>query len=109
MKRQSFISLWRELNARNFGGVLTLPRIFASRTRFAYAIYSADDGEHGFIFYARTLKFSDARETVYHEMIHQYMNEYLHSNRWYKHGREFRKQYTKFLTDDITPDIGLTI
>ncbi len=68
MKLNTVKNIWQELNARNFGGVLDMPRIRWNRHHKHAGKYN------GIVLYvAPDMDINQTRETVYHEMIHQYI------------------------------------
>lgn len=101
MKLETVKRIYRELNARNFGGVLEEPRIYFCRSNNMDAHYSS----RGLGFnLADTKGLFAVRELVYHEMLHQYIDEFLELETLDDHGKEFKKQYNKFLTADFFHD-----
>ena len=100
MKLATVKSTYRKLNARNFGGVLVMPRILFSR--------SLDfDGQHSGAILEFSLRdvtgLDELRELVYHEQCHQYVDEFLRVEDNAHHGRIFVKTYNKFC-NGITTD-----
>jgi hypothetical protein len=95
MKHRTAKAVYETLNARNFGGVLEMPAILFTRNTRVHG-----EQNTGFI----KLNFTDIRgmsakvETIYHEMVHQYIDEYLDIDLWETdyHGSKFIKQYNKF-------------
>ena len=104
MKLNTIKNIWQELNARNFGGVLAAPRIRWHRHHSEAAKYNGV-----VIFVSRGMPISETRETLYHEMVHQYIAEFLEIDETPHHNGLFRKTYTKFLTDDIERDSDYAI
>ena len=103
MKLLTIKGIYRELNARNFGGVLVEPTILFKRWRNALGQF-VDSGNS-----RCTMEFqpehmeglSHARAVVYHEMVHQYLHEFLKVEEDNHHGPIFWKHYTMFATQGI--------
>ena len=104
MKLATVKRIWQELNARNFGGVLCAPRIRWNRHH-----KHAGKFGNGFMYIARDICIVEMRETVYHEMCHQYIDEFLNIDEEPEHNGLFRKTYTKFLSNDIERDADYAI
>ena len=100
MKLETVKKIYRTLNAKNFGGVLTEIRLSFSRTTENHAHYDGQSIEFNLV---DTKGFSAVTELVYHEMIHQYIDEFLELKVKEDHGKEFKKQYNKF-SQGITLD-----
>jgi hypothetical protein len=97
MKLATIKILYDELNADLFAGALTRPRILAKRWRSAYAQYVTPNGPTRLEFNIANIKgFSMARAVLFHEMVHQYLEEILHSNEENPHGELFWRVYTWF-------------
>lgn len=93
MKLNTIKTIYQELNALNFGNVLVMPMILFTRSRDHDGSY---DGAFMTFNLADTKGFEAARELVYHEMIHQYVDEFLGIKDTCHHGREFKKNYNRF-------------
>lgn len=93
MKLDTVKSIYRALNRKNFGGVLTQPVLKFSRTRLSHAKYNGVTMEFNL---DDTKGFAAVTELVFHEMIHQYIDEFLKFENYDDHGKEFKKQYNKF-------------
>jgi hypothetical protein len=103
MKLSGYKKIWKDLNARNFGGVLVMPDMKLSRNRRQHGAYN-----HQYMIFAKNPNcYWIAKETVYHEMVHQYICEFLGREDYHYHRGIFRKTYSKFWTNDINPDRGL--
>ena len=104
MKRQAIIEIWKDLNARTFGGVLTMPRILCTRNDREYASYV----EPGIMYFTnKAIRKHWARSIVYHEMTHQYIAEFLGIYDEEGHGRLFWKHYRKFAPMNVILFEGL--
>lgn len=97
MKLQTVKNIYASLNAKNFGGVLTMPRI-----GFIRSIHK-DGGFNGQEMLFSLVKtdypirgFEAVTELVYHEMIHQYVDDFLCVVDSHDHGETFKKNYNKF-------------
>ena len=100
MKLSGYIKLWHDLNTRNFGGVLELPRMKLSRSDREHGSY-----DHAYMTFQKNPScYWLAKESVYHEMCHQYICEFLGREDYHQHRGIFRKTYSKFWTNDINPD-----
>ena len=95
MKLITIKLIWRVLNANNFGGVLVEPRIGFSRTRRVDGFWESA-GRFMMFNLTDTKGFVSVIELVYHEMIHQYIDEFLNLTVEDDHGKEFKRQYNKF-------------
>lgn len=85
--------IYDRLNKKNFGGVLKRPMIKFSRSNDNHGFYAG----HYMAFNLVDVKgWKAVTELVYHEMIHQYIDEYLNIKCEDDHGKEFKKQYNKF-------------
>ena len=109
MKLQTLIEIYHAFNAEIFGNVLHSPAFFATRARGEYASYEA--GLHGGLsviwFNSREIKGHWARSIVFHEMIHQYLEEFLQVEESDHHGPKFWKEYRKFAPHNIVLFEGL--
>jgi len=93
LKLETVKRIYKKLNTRNFGGVLTEPKFFFSRMRDDHAKY---DGIAMHFNLADTKGYIAVTELIYHEIIHQYIDEFLGFTNYDDHGKEFKKQYNKF-------------
>ena len=93
MKLNTVKAIYSKLNAFNFGGVLEMPIIKFNRSRAHHGHYDVQSIQFNL---ADTKGFIAVTELIYHEMIHQYIDEFLILNVSDDHGKEFRKQYNKF-------------
>ena len=100
IKLASVKQIYRALNRKNFGGVLVEPIILFSRTRKLHAFY---DRIMAFNL-AETKGWFAVRELVFHEMCHQYIDEFLQAKDDDDHGRVFKKTYSKFATQNMNFD-----
>jgi hypothetical protein len=102
VKLRTLINVWGQLNAEVFAGVLYPPCFYSTRSRNNFAGYAAGiDCESDMYFNLKHILGRLARSTVYHEMIHQYVEEYLGIEEENDHGPIFLKQYDKFKPADI--------
>ena len=99
MKRNTVIGAYEKLNARNFGGVLNMPRIAMTRCRTVHAQYTGDAIEFNL---ADTSGIFALYELVFHEMCHQYIAEFLGVENWDNHNSTFVKTYRKFCAGIMT-------
>ena len=93
MKLQTVKEIYRQLNTLNFGDVLEQPIIKFTRSRFNDGTYNRQTMQFNL---ADITGFDAVRETVYHEMIHQYIDEFLSLDTWVDHGKDFKQEYNKF-------------
>lgn len=98
MKLKTIINIYRDFNARVFASVLREPRILAKRWRNAHAQYvTCNNGPSRLEFNPDGLEGIDhARAVVYHEMVHQYVEEYLKLDEDDHHGPIFWRNYKLF-------------
>ena len=102
MKLATIKRIYDELNAAQFANVLTRPYFYATRNDREYASYVACDPLPSEIFFhTRAIKGYWARSLVYHEMIHQYIEEFLQVTEREHHGPTFWKNYRKFAPKNI--------
>ena len=103
MKLATIKYLYAELNARNFGGVLIQPVILVRRWRNALGQFvNSGNAPSRIEFNPEHLEgISHARAVIYHEMIHQYLHEFLDVEEKDDHGPIFWKHYTMFATKGI--------
>ena len=100
MKLATIKRVYQQINNRNFGGVLTMPRILFSRSLDYDAQHSGDIIE----FNLRDTKgIAQLSELVYHEQCHQYVDSFLQVEDNTHHGHEFTQTYNKFCSG-ITTD-----
>ena len=104
MKHRTIVTMYDQLNARNFGGVLVRPVIRFTRARKTWGHIELCTRQT-ILSISREVKGLDFTfELMYHEMIHQYIEEFLYVDVADDHGTLFDKTYRKFLTPDIVPD-----
>jgi len=98
LKLVTIKSIYRALNARNFGDVLTMPTILNRRWRDAFGQYETNrNGPNLMTFCIAELEgFPHARAVVYHEMVHQYIEEFLGLDEDDHHGPIFWRNYKLF-------------
>jgi hypothetical protein len=99
MKLLTIKLVYDELNKSHFSGALTRPRILIKRWRNAYAQYVTTHRENTLEFNLRRLKYPQARSVIYHEMVHQYVEEILDIQEDDHHGEIFWKVYKWFAID----------
>ena len=103
MKLATVKRLYRGLNEKNFGGVLFEPVIRFSRTTRLDGFYEPP-------LMAFNLKdtkgYYAVRELIYHEMVHQYVDEFLGVEDTNHHGVIFKQTYNKFWSDNMVPDLN---
>lgn len=94
--------IWNEINNSVFAGILVMPKFRRTRNRDTYAAYE-DDVEENRIWINQKLvnSFELARKIIYHEMIHQYVYEYLHHDEEPHHDAEFWANYKFFAPTGI--------
>ena len=110
MKLATLERIWHELNESQFAGLLYPPRFFGIRNEREYASFQAAGeagGESWMFFNTRHIKGFWARSIVYHEMIHQYVEEYLGIEESDHHGPVFWKNYRKFAPHNVVLFEGL--
>jgi hypothetical protein len=100
MKLNTYKEIWRKLNARNFGGVLTEPRFRITRSRNVSAYYLHPENEMAFNRDTDHAGLDNRVCTVFHEMVHQYIFEFLNID-YAGHGKLYKTTYSKFITDDV--------
>jgi hypothetical protein len=101
LKLETVKKIYLALNAKNFGGVLDMPRILFSRSLDFHGQHSGDILE----FNLEGIKgYFAVRELVFHEMVHQYVDEFLQLEDTNDHGKIFVKTYNKFCTSNMTLD-----
>jgi len=102
MKLNTIKKIYDELNAQAFANVLTMPRIFATRSEDHWACYHGVEGDPRMYFNNRAIKADVARSLVYHEMTHQYLEEFLGIDEADHHGPEFWRNYKMFAPADVS-------
>jgi hypothetical protein len=100
MKLKTCINLYEKLNAEVFNHVLYRPAFRATRARGEYASYEAwidtNTGHNiqGVIYCnLKELDGSNVYWIIYHEMIHQYIEEFLDVTEDDHHGEIFQRNY----------------
>ena len=101
MKYRTVSNLFDSINARNFGDVLERPVI-----RFTRSLDT--DGSHN----GQVLQFNpaaitgiaQAKELLFHEMLHDYIDSYIAWPDTSEHGVLFHFYYRELITDDIHGD-----
>jgi len=95
MKRATLIKIYDQLNADLFNGALVRPTILCKRW---YSFGQFVNGRrHTMEFNPAMIKgLSFARAIVYHEMIHQYIEEVLGKSEVNHHGEIFWRVYKWF-------------
>jgi hypothetical protein len=97
MKLRTLISVWEHLNSSVFAGVLTRPRFLVTRNEREYASYQWAEKESIIYFNSRHIRgFRHALAIVFHEMVHQYVEEYLGIEEEDHHGDEFWRNHRIF-------------
>lgn len=102
MKLNTIKKIYDELNAQAFANVLTMPRIFATRSEDHWACYHGVEGDPRMYFNNRAIKADVARSLVYHEMVHQYVEEIMKADELDHHGEIFWAVYISFAPDDVS-------
>lgn len=99
MKLATVKRVYQQINARNFGGVLTMPRILFSRSLDFDAQHSGAVIE----FNLRDVTgIAELCELVFHEQCHQYVDDFLQVEDDAHHGHEFVQAYNKFSFGIVT-------
>ena len=102
MKLRTAIEMYDELNETAFAGLLYRPLFFDTRNRYTYAAYEAGITVPSAIYVNCRMIFGWlARSIIYHEMIHQYVEEYLGVYEDDHHGAEFWRNYRLFAPKGI--------
>jgi hypothetical protein len=108
MKLKTCINLYEVLNANIFANVLYRPKFWATRARYEYASYEAWQDIHGGpnlqgVIYCnlKHLNGNNLLEIIYHEMIHQYVEEFLEVEEEDHHGEIFRRNHDLFKPSSI--------
>ena len=103
MKFNTVIIAYQELNARNFGGVLRQRIIVSLRHRGHHAAYVTSTNKAPY-FTVNQKDFDSVaqmRSAMYHEMTHQYLEEFLGIDEENHHGSVFWKHYRMFATPEL--------
>lgn len=95
MKRKTVIKIYQELNALCFNNVLTMPAIHASRSDDMHAAYQPFVGRP-VIWYNPRMSFLLAWTVIFHEMVHQFVEEILQITEDNHHGPIFWRTYKRF-------------
>ena len=102
MKLNTIKRVYDALNETVFAGLLYRPIIWNNRNRHMYAAYEAGITVPSIISVnLRHINGNNVRSIVYHEMIHQYLEEYLNIEEKIHHGPIFWKHYRKFAPKDV--------
>lgn len=108
MKLRTLINIWETLNAEIFADVLDRPFIRNTRSSGEYASYLASEYYGSTLFFnAAIIKGHWARSIVYHEMIHQYVEEFLNVSEENHHGEIFWRNYKIFAPTNVILFEGL--
>ena len=90
MNLRTLKQIWEQLNSEVFSGVLYPPRFHRTRSRGEYASYVAGITTQSELHFNTTaITGKMARSIVYHEMIHQYVEEFLNVEEKNHHGELF--------------------
>src|SRR5210317_1897238 len=95
MKLKTLKNKYDELNTSVFAGVLTRPLMLNTRASWLYACYSIAGYQSIIHFNLKHLR-NKGFKVLYHEMIHQYVEEYLGIEEEDHHGEEFWRNYRLF-------------
>jgi predicted SprT family Zn-dependent metalloprotease len=108
MKLKTVKSIYTNLIAKNFGGVISPAHIRFTRARQIDGYY---EGRANIIrFNLDDTKGIDlVTELVFHELCHQYIDQFLHVADYDNHNALFRKTYNKFHTLDFHFDKGFKL
>ena len=106
MKFKTAIKVYKELNEKIFDNVLFIPLFATTRRRYEYASYEAWEVEYWYKpslirLNLKNLNASNIVETIYHEMIHQYIEEFLNLTEEDHHGEIFQRNYNLFRPNNI--------
>lgn len=98
MKFRTFVTLYNDLNSTVFNDLLTRPVIRATKGDRVFGSYRAMYRNiRGVLIINLKIKgIATAKETVYHEMIHQYLDEILDIEESNPHGPIFQQYYAYF-------------
>lgn len=102
MKFQTFINIYDKLNANIFANVLERPRFRFTRNN-CHAQYVSDGHEFSEIHInPKDIRgFKHATAIIYHEMIHQYVEEFLNLTEENHHGPIFWRNYRMFAPSGV--------
>lgn len=103
MKLKTLINIYDELNATVFSNLLVKPVILAKRWRDAHAQHVVrSNGPNRMEFNpSDIIGLSHARAVVYHEMVHQYVEEILDIQEEDHHGPIFWQWYIYLIKEPI--------
>jgi hypothetical protein len=104
LKLKTLIDIYNSLNNSQFANVLTRPVILGKRWRNAHGQYVVrNNAPNRMEFNPAGIKgIAHARSVVYHEMVHQYIEEFLENEDCdLHHGPEFWKAYRRFAPSDV--------
>lgn len=103
MKLATLKNIYRNLNATVFSNLLTEPVILAKRWRNAHGQHVVPtNGRNRMEFNpAGIVGLSHARAVIYHEMVHQYVEEILDIQEDDHHGPIFWAWYTHLIKEPI--------
>lgn len=108
MKLSTMIDFYNTFNRDIFGGVLTPPRFRATRVSDTYGQYWFDGFRGRIDFNLRLISgMSHGRAVVYHEMIHQYIEEILGTEETDDHGPLYWSVYCYFILPRKNPGFYL--
>lgn len=101
MKYKTISDLFDVINAQNFGDVLERPTIRFTRSNRL-------DGSHNGLLLqfnpAAVNGIAQAKELLFHEMLHDYIDSHIAWPDTGEHGILFRFYYRELITDDIHGD-----
>jgi hypothetical protein len=104
MKLTTAKRIYDALNDTVFAGLLYRPLLCGTRNRYTYAAYEAGIGVQSRI-YINSREIANCpvngESFIYHEMIHQYLEEYLGIEESDHHGPEFWRNYRLFAPKGI--------
>jgi len=93
--------IYDAINAKNFGGVLHRPRFLNTHSRSTYAAYEWTDRYSMIHVNLKTLRWYNAYSIIFHEMIHQYLEEFLGIDEGTHHGFRFWQESKKFASTNF--------
>ena len=97
MKLQTYKNIWQDLNRRIFAGLLIQPRILFTRNNTLRGAYYTNRRESIIEIHRNaTCNLQAANELMYHEMTHQYVEEFLGIEEKEHHGPIFWRNYKLF-------------
>lgn len=100
MKLLTIKLIYNELNKSHFCSALEMPTILIKRWRNTYAQHVVRvNGPYRLEFNLRRLKYPRARSIIFHEMVHQYIEEILDIQEDNAHGEIFWAVYKWFAID----------